>query len=186
MVVTKTFKITGISPLLMNNPASMRPAPKGAVKKTIPTPEAEAAMKVYAEKNGQAKPHLYMPSIAFRSSLIRACIGKRIGKVGAKTLVSAGVFIVEEKCFLVQPGTKKPITEYEILTVRAVVQRQGVLRSRPKINEWETRIVFEIDDDFVTPDQVLELFCLAGKLAGAGDWRPEKQGMYGRYVVVME
>jgi hypothetical protein len=176
----RTFRVTGKSPLLMNNGAAMRPADNTAVKtKKIPTPEEEAAAKVYKLDSGE----LYLPAIAFRSSLLGGCIGRKIGKRAAKTYVSAGVFSVQTECILTDPPTNKPITEYHINTMRAVVQRNGVLRSRPEITEWQVDVQLEIDRDFLTPETVLELFNLAGKLVGIGDYRPEKTGPYGRYTV---
>ena len=153
--------------------------------KKIPSPEEEAASKVYAEKNGRGKPELYAKSIWFRSALMRATVGKRIGKVGAKTMVSAGVFIVEDHIPLMTKKGK-PITDYEINVSRAVVQKAGIMRARPEIREWCCRLPLEIDDEFITPGQVLELMNVAGKLAGAGDWRPEKGGHHGRFSAELE
>jgi hypothetical protein len=44
--------------------------------------------------------------------------------------------------------------------------------------------MFEINDDFLAPDQVFDLLGQGGLLAGLGDWRPEKGGRYGRYEVL--
>jgi len=68
---TVTIEVVGKRPLLMNNPASMGAASaKGAkpARKTIPTPEEEAASKVYRLPSGQ----LYIKSEAFRGALIKA------------------------------------------------------------------------------------------------------------------
>ena len=57
------------------------------------------------------------------------------------------------------------------------------MRARPRFNEWACMVAFEIDQDFVSTEVVLELFNRAGKVAGVGDFRPGKQGIYGRYKV---
>lgn len=179
-IEVRTFRVEGISSLLMNNPQGMDGgAPKMGAKK-IPTPEEEAAAKVYRLEDGS----LYLPSISFRSSLLRGCVGKRIGKVGAASQVAAGVFNAEPETPLIDPETGEPITEYRIHKTRCVVQKQGVIRARPEIPRWAADVVFEIDTDFVTVEQVRELLGIAGRIAGVGDWRPEKKGPHGRYRVV--
>lgn len=173
------FEVTGISSLLQNNPASMVRSGETLGAKRIPTPTDEAAAKVYKDDDGV----IYIPSIAFRSSLIGGCTGKRIGKVSAAGRVAAGVFVAEERCPLFDPKTKKPIKEYRLKTTRVVVQKNGVQRTRPEIPAWACRIALEVDTDFVSVSQVEELFGLAGRICGVGDWRPAKKGPHGRYTV---
>lgn len=178
-VVVAKYKITGVSSMLMNNAMSMHlPDVKVKVKK-IPTPEEEAASKVYRRDNGT----LYAPALWFRGSLLAGAIGKRLGKFSAKSRLAAAVFCSpgEEKCALIHAKTGKPIREYKINTMRSVVQRQGIMRSRPEIEEWTCIVVFEVDTDFVTPQHVEEFLNMAGKIAGVGDYRPQKAGPFGRY-----
>lgn len=181
-IALTTFQVTGVSSLLMNNPASMSIASTGTEKATtkkIPTPEAEAAAKVYRGEGDQ----LFIRSMAFRAALLSACMGRKIGKLTAWKLMSAGVFCAEDKCYLEHPKTGKPIKDYIINTMRAVVQRSGVLRSRPEVPKWSCKVAFDINDDFVSPEQVLGIFDLAGKIAGVGDYRVERKGPYGRFDV---
>lgn len=181
-IAVHKFRVEGISSLLMNNPSSMAGGggtPKLGVKH-IPTPEIEAASKVYRNDGKE----LVMPSIAFRSSLLRGCVGKKIGKTGAATKVAGGVFAIEPMTPLIDPQTSEPITEYRVHVTRCVVQRNGVIRGRPEIPKWAAEILFEVDTDFIEPDQVRELLSIAGRIAGVGDWRPEKRGPHGRYKVI--
>ncbi len=180
------FRVTGISPLLQNNPAGMRggvDAKKMGTKK-IPTPEEEAAAKVYQNEDGY-----YIPSQAFRSAIIGrggAGSGLKIGKMTANARASAGMFTIEPFATLLDPEKWKPLKEYEIHTCRAVVQRQGVLRSRPMFPKWGTRVPMEIDDEFIAVDQVIGLMERAGKVAGVGDFRPQTKGTFGRFTVEIE
>jgi hypothetical protein len=177
----RKFRVEGISSLLMNSPHGM--ARGGSAKldtKKIPSPEDEAASKVYKQDDGT----LFLPSISFRSSLLKGCTGRRIGKVGAATRVAAGVFNVETETPLFDPESGEPIKDYRVHVTRCVVQRNGVMRARPEIPRWAAEVVFEVDDDFVTVEQVKELLGIAGRIAGVGDWRPEKKGPYGRFKVL--
>jgi hypothetical protein len=181
MIQTVCYEVTGISSLLQNNPASMARGGEGLGMKKIPSPQDEAAAKVYRNENGQ----IFIPAISFRSSLLGACTGRRIGKVSAASKVSAGVFNAETQCPLYHPKTGKPITEYRLHSVRCVVQKNGVTRTRPEIPEWACKVALEIDTDFVSPDLVLELLSSAGRICGVGDWRPQKRGPHGRYTAKM-
>jgi len=175
---TLNLQIVGVSPLLMNNPASMSNGSKGVGTKKIPTPEEEAALKVYRHDVGG----LFIPSDGFRRGIIkRACSGRRIGKRYASAVVPGALFLLHDRCDLVDPDTGEVIAEYEIDTRRAVIQGNGVLRSRPRVEKWATILNYEIDTDFLNSEVVLELQNMAGKIAGVGDYRPEKTGPFGRY-----
>ena len=172
------YRIVGLSGLLMNNPASMKSAGS-----KIPTPEKEAEEKVYRLDSGQ----LYIPAIAFRSSIIGrggGASGRKFGKYTANSRVAAGVSMVdgEDKCLLVSPnGKPKPIKDYEIDIRRAVVNGAGIRRARPYIAEWATVVCFEVDEDFVTAEQLEELLNISGRVAGVMDFRPQCKGWFGKY-----
>lgn len=180
------FKITGLSPLLTHNPASMKQSNSGKLgQKNIPTREEEAAAGCYKNEDGT----FYIPSESFRQSIVGAgggASGRRIGKKSASSIVCAGVFTTEVSCTLLSIDTDKPIKKYEIHTCRAVVQRQGVLRSRPMFKDWGCKLPLEIDEDFITPEIVLELLNISGKIAGVGDFRPQRKGTFGRYKAEIE
>jgi len=179
-----TFKITGLTPLLMHNPAAMlNKSDAGPGVKRIPTPEEEAERGLYRTADGQ----LYIPSGAFRSAIIGkggSASGRKIGKFSANSRVAAGMFVVEERTLLIHAKTGKPLTDhdYEIDVRRAVIQGNGVLRARPKISDWSCLLALEIDEDFVTIDQVALLLNIAGKASGVLDYRPQCKGTFGRFV----
>lgn len=177
-ITITSFRITGISPLLMNNPAAMAGPSEGLARKKIPSPADEAKSKVYADDKG----HLFVPTMMFRSALLGACAGRRIGKVGAKTVIAGAIFTVADRAPLVHPTTGKPITDYAISTMRAVVQGSGVQRSRPEVREWACDLDLEVDSEFVPNVSLLvELLNIAGRIRGIGDFRPQKGGPYGRF-----
>jgi len=173
--------VEGISPLLMNNPQSMTMTGNGLNSKKIPSPEDEASAKVYILPNRQ----LYVPAIAFRSAIIDAVTGRRIGKATARRVSGAALFVLEEFCPLVDPENGKPIKKYSIDIRRAVVQGNGVMRARPRIDRWATTMVFEYDPDFLSKENIFEAVELAGKIVGVMDYRPRppkgKGGPFGRF-----
>jgi hypothetical protein len=176
------YRFVGVSSLLTHNPQAMKPGGKGLGMKTIPTPTAEAEAGLYVDDKG----NYYIRPDAFRSAVIGkggSASGRKIGKRTAIQVVSAGVFVVEENAVLVHPDTGKPLKEYVVDSRRAVVQGNGVVRSRPKFPKWATTVVFEVDEDFVTVEQFTELLTIAGKMCGVGDYRVQCKGPFGRFSV---
>ena len=117
---------------MLNNPASMGRPSTGVGIKKIPSPEEEAASKVYKDDKG----NLYLNTNGFRSGLLSAATGRRIGKFAASSILSGAVFPTHERATLVNAKSGKPVKKYTINTMRAVVQQNGVLRSRPQIDDW--------------------------------------------------
>jgi len=176
------FRILGKRPLLMHNPAGMSHVDGAPSRKQVPLPAEEAERSAYRLPSGQ----LYLKGEAFRGSLLKAASGYRIAKTSAKTVFAAGVFILEEECPLVHPKTNKPLHDYVIDTRRAVVQGNGVLRSRARVNEWATTVNIEYDEEIVTPEIILRFFRRAGQFVGVGDQRPgapKTPGQFGTYAV---
>lgn len=176
------YYIRGLSPLLMHNPASMLMVSENADKATtrakkIPPPDIEAEAGTYRNADGT----LYFPMIGCKKGVVRAATGKKIGKQSAALMVKAGLFEADERLNLYHPETKEPLSDYEIFAASVVVMKARVVHHRPKLWPWAGTALFEINDDFLTPDHVFDLLGQAGLLAGLGDWRPEKGGRYGRY-----
>lgn len=168
--------------LLMHNAAAMQNSnSKGVGIKKIPTPEQEAEAGCYRDDKG----NFYLPSSAFRSAIIGkggSASGRRIGKRSAISCVSAGFFMQTDQVPLLHPETNKPLNKWDkIDTRRAVVQGQGVLRSRAQLFVWSCVLICEVDEDFVTVPQIIELLNTAGKVSGVGDYRPQCKGMFGRF-----
>jgi hypothetical protein len=171
------FKITGIFPLLTHNPAGMNQPSTGPKAKKIPTSEEEAKAGLYIDADG----NYCIPSIAFRSALLNGLKGKKVGRSSAISVFQAAVFSVDELSVLIDPGTGKPLLEYSIDTRRAIVQRNGVLRSRPKFEKWGCHVHLEVDLDITTPQQVEEALNMAGQIIGVGDFRIERRGTFGKF-----
>ena len=174
MIVVKVT-IKGTSPILLNNPASMGSNTTG--KKVIPTPQQEAESKCYWDTGHSS---LVIPSWNLFRCLVSASKGFRDGRKSLSPTFNAGVRIEPED--YLSFGTDK----YEIDIRRAVVQRQGVLRARPKLTSWALNFDLLVDtEDF--PQRLLpaveKIVEDAGRRIGLGDFRLEKSGPYGKFVV---
>ena len=57
------------------------------------------------------------------------------------------------------------------------------LRYRPEITNWSATLRISYDKALTSPEQIANLFFRAGYSVGVGDWRPERDGDFGRFTV---
>ena len=185
---TVCFEIVGYTPLLQHNPLGMRGQDGTVSRKRIPTAEEEALAGTYRLPDGT----FYHPAVAFRNSLVDGAGTRRLGRVYVKSIINQTVFVTHEEAILVDPDTKEPLRKYEIDVRRAVVQGQGIVRARPMWPRWATMVELEYDSDLLEPRHILEVFEIAGRNVGVGEYRPlpnqnsktkGKGGPFGRYTV---
>ena len=60
----------------------------------------------------------------------------------------------------------------------------STLSYRVEFIDWETELTVEFAPGILSPDQVVNLFNLAGFHTGVGSWRPENGGSHGQFGVV--
>ena len=182
----ETFVLTirGTKPLLMNNPTSMRPSDVTTTRADRkPTPEDEAKAKAYW-CDGQ----LAFPANAVRSALLNASVGHKIGRRSAKAVLAGAIIDVLSpsggEWLLLTDHDGRPLTTYEIDLRRAVVQRNAVLRARPRLDQWQARVAIIYDPEFIQEKEIEIFVKRAGITVGIGDWRPEKNGTMGRFEIL--
>lgn len=182
MLHTNSCKVTirgNGSGILLNNPATalgVQPSPR----RRILAPEEEAKLRLYWTEDGGS---LGFPAYNFHRGLIASAVGWKLPsnrKVALPPFIAGDVSVEPA---MLPFGTKK----YEVFTCRAVVNRQGVLRARPWLKDW--KLVFELrwesqhlGTDFhesLLPDLLVRL----GSSLGIGDFRPQKNGTFGRFSV---
>jgi hypothetical protein len=114
------------------------------------------------------------PSIAFKSAAVDAC---RFTD-GTKMTVARGAFHVEGEFVKLKGDDPKP---------REDMVRVGMgtadIRYRAEFTNWETDIPISYNKHALSREQIVNLFNLAGFGVGVGEWRPEKNGQFGRFHV---
>lgn len=175
---TLEFTLKGLSPILMHNPAGMVRGDANMKRKEIPTPEDEAEKSLYKLQNGD----LCVPATAVRNAMLNGSKGYRIGKRNASAILSGAVLLIDEYFPLFRDN--KPIRNYEIDVRRAVVQKQGIMRARPRVDlEWELRGVFLFNEELASVEHMETALKSAGQVVGLLDFRVEKKGWFGRFEV---
>jgi len=60
------------------------------------------------------------------------------------------------------------------------------IRYRGQVNTWELEFVVKYNADVLSAEQVLNLIHHGGFSCGVGEWRPEKNGDFGTYTLVLD
>jgi len=151
----------------------------GAIgRKEIPTAEDEAEAGAYRLPNGA----LGFPATGVRNATLSGAKGLRLGKKALRPLL-AGSLLPADPMFPLTDSVGEAIEKYEIDVQRAVVQRQGIMRARPRIDPpWFLVCSFRYNP-VVTIEHIETALIEAGKVVGLGDYRIEKTGWYGAFEV---
>jgi hypothetical protein len=118
-----------------------------------------------------------IPGVAFKSAAVTACTS-----TGSVTKVAARqAFHVEgEMVEIIGPPP----------AMREDVCRVGMgtadLRYRGQFDPWGVKVRVQINTAVISAEQVVTLFNLAGFAVGVCEWRPERDGGYGRFRVAAE
>lgn len=115
-----------------------------------------------------------LPGVAFKSAAVTACTSTgAISKVAARQ----AFHVVGEMVEIIGPPP----------AMREDVCRVGMgtadLRYRGQFDPWGVRVRVEINTAVISAEQVVNLFALAGFAVGVAEWRPERDGGYGRFRV---
>lgn len=168
-------EIKGITPYLMHRFGEETADTKTERKIGKKDYEAEVEKALYKSPDGE----IYVPSMQLKGCLIEA--GKQMRVVGkGKSTYSKlfGAFL------LIEPDTIPMINQEWITDARAVViQRSRIIRYRPKFMDWSLTFTITIMDDGIAMDVVRQGLEIGGNYVGIGDFRPQKKGTFGRFMV---
>ena len=188
------IKLRGIRPLIMHNGAAgldkRSPANREKLeitrKRTADRTDAdddrirelECQMSIWYDDHGA-------PTIP--PAAIRAAIETAARKLKQGPQVREGMAVSEVTAFDYDRDalgtTAEALGKSAQFTVPVVVQRNRIERTRAKFDTWRVTVVIEADDGLVDQQQLENWLTIAGRRIGLGDWRPEKSGDHGRFVV---
>jgi hypothetical protein len=172
-------RIVGTSPHIQHNWAAKsiemmrdKHAGKKSKDRSVRDPEAEGRAALYLTEDGKYG----VNAMAVKRSIIDAA-HKDIGL--EKTLVRKAMFLeCRDRNMVIPMDCEEP--EIREDTVR-VGQGSTDLRYRPYFFRWSVELSFIIDRGWLQTQELINLIDRAGFGVGIGDWRPEKNGDFGRY-----
>lgn len=155
---------------------AMRDKQQGAAKakKEPKDPQAEFEAAKYLMPDGQPG----IPAVAFKAAIVDAA---RLVGDAKMTHIRPSVYVQGHG-----PDMLVPIVASEAI-LREDMVRVGMgtsdLRYRPMYETWSATLEIQLLEHVITVDQLYGLIDAAG-YNGVGEWRPEKNGVYGTFDLV--
>lgn len=179
-----TFRLTGVSPLIVHNGQLANPLNRiakemkrvsGKRNKTDADFEELARLEflgsLYVDANGEP----CIPGEVIEAMLVEAAKKSKRGPQAKAGVVCEGNFPI------IYDGPRKPddlwADEKFRLVVGVKVQRNKVMRTRPIFREWACEISVDYAPVMMNGSTVAEIVRTAGSIIGVGDWRPK----FGRF-----
>jgi hypothetical protein len=177
---TLQIKLIGDSSLIMHKwsekakkemlDKQMKVAKKGREAKD---PESDFRACIYHHPDGGYG----FPSVAFKNAAVSAC---RFTD-GTKMTVARGAFHVQGE--FVKIESCEPVPREDMVRVG---MGTADIRYRAEFPVWSATVMLAYNKHALSKEQIVNLFNLAGFGVGVGEWRPEKNGSFGRFHVAME
>ena len=137
--------------------------------------EKIAMFHAYTDKDG----NFYIPSEHFKQCFLNGSKAVK-GKVGAATKSMKQV--VAGQWFITPPVI--PFRKFDEVDIRSAVNQNvkaRVITKRPKWNVWNCEFTLEVHNDTLTLDTIKNIIYQGGSFVGAGSYRPEHGGEFGRF-----
>ena len=143
---------------------------KASAGKEAKDPERDFRESLYVLEDGSYG----FPIIGFKAAAVTACTS-----IGSMTKVAARqAFHVDGEFAVIEGGEP---------TMREDMVRVGMgtadIRYRGEFKNWWTTISVKYTGNVMSAEQILNLMQTAGFAVGVGEWRPEKDGQFGRFHV---
>jgi hypothetical protein len=173
--------LVGDSPLICNrwsekNRKTMldRQMGRATAGKEPKDPHADYMSSLYLVGQDKGQPVYGFPTIAFKNAAVSACtsLGKAVTKVAARQ-----AFHVLNTYAIIE-GT--PVMREDMVRLPG---RQADVRFRGEFTEWKAYLEIKYNARVLTDEQVVNLFNTAGFAVGIGEWRPQRDGQFGRFHV---
>lgn len=174
-IQTVQFLLVGDSPLIVHAwsekakrqmlEKQMKKAKQG---KEAKDPEADYEACFYKTPDGLNG----FPTIGLKAAMVGAC-----RFVGMKMTEARGAFHIDGDMLTIQ-GEPQP---------REDMVRVGMgvadIRYRPEFTNWRILAAVKFNASVVSAEQIANLLNTAGFAIGIGEWRPERNGQFGRFHV---
>lgn len=174
-IQTVTFKLVGDSPLIVHAWSEKakkqmldKQMKKATKAKEAKDPEADYKACFYYTESGDYG----FPTIGVKAAMVSAC-----RFLGMKMTEARGAFHIDGEMLRVEGEPR----------MREDMVRVGMgtadIRYRPEFPEWSILAPIKFNAGVISAEQIANLLNTAGFGVGLGEWRPEKNGSYGRFHV---
>lgn len=138
--------------------------------------EEQAEVAAYRDPDTE---ELYVPGAAVQRAFVAgAAYSKGKGRSSLQKQTAASVLISPERLLL---GTHKFVIDSRPVVVPATKGR--IVRHRPRLDTWQVAFQLDYDDTLLKETEVRKIVDDSGSRVGLLDFRPEKKGPFGRFIV---
>ena len=168
-------QIEGTTPILFNRFRDVQIEGKSK-KRTGAMAESDIEDKLFIIDKKICLPAVYLKNCITEASKQFKIVGK--GKSTYSKLVASTVDIIPD---MIELDSGK----FEIFRISAVnpMTKGRMMTERPRFNKWKAKFEIVLNDPAVPFGVINEILEHAGKYVGIGDWRPEKKGMHGKFLI---
>lgn len=181
-----------LSPLLMNRMGesvleglrTKVKAPKAAKIGTTRTPREDAESKVYTHGGMPVIPGENLMSCFIAAGVFIRLDAKRQISTAKATLLPGLMSLLTPTIPLVVPDSKSPATwEADVRQGRNPNGGEAVAICRPRFDAWAFAFRIDVDTTEIGEATIRDLIDKAGRRIGLGDFRPQRKGIFGQFVV---
>lgn len=146
-------------------------------KRTGAMAEHEIEDKLYLDE--KKKPQL--PAVYIKNAITEAAKQFKIVGKGKSTYSKIVASTVDIEPFYINLEAK----DYGVFRISAVnpMTKGRMMTERPKFEKWKASFQIILNDPAVPISVINEILEHAGKYVGVGDWRPEKKGIFGKFMI---
>jgi hypothetical protein len=182
----------GTSPLLMNRMSEstleqLRTKIKPAKAKDIGhvrTPREDCEAKVYRQDGVSIIPGENLMSCLIAAGVFVRLDAKRQVSTGKATLLPGLMSLLDFTLPVVDPDTGKPAPwEPDVRKGTNPNGNEAVCICRPRFDRWAFKVRIEVDDAQIGENTIRNMWDMAGRRIGLGDFRPARKGIFGQFVV---
>lgn len=176
-IINVVVHITGTAPLICHawSDKARKQMLDKQMKKATKAKEAKDPQRDYEESlyplNGPGSGYGF-PSSGFKKAAVRAGTYSDI----AMTFLRGAFHVSGE----LVPLDGEPEMREDMVRLNGTTSD---IRYRGEFKEWSAAVPVELNSSVLSIEQLVNLFTIAGFAVGVGEWRPEKNGQYGRFMV---
>lgn len=170
------ISIEGISPLLFNRFIQAELETKSK-KQTGADKDKDPKDKLYTLPDGA----IYTPSSHIEGMIVNAAKNFKVKGKGKSTYSKLAGSVIE----VIPDAIPHKLQEYTIFRTTAVNPntRGRMVVDRPKMEKWALDFNIKVLDDGFPAEVLKEVIDYGGNYVGIGDWRPDKKGKFGKFIV---
>lgn len=148
---------------------------KGPKKKNQKQTSDEVENYLYMNDDKICQPGNHIHKMLMRCGAKYQIPGQK--KLTYKNIIGAGAISIEPDYIIHE------IQDWVVDERAVIVNRGRIIRKRPYFPKWALQFTLLYDEDEIPKSTIKDILEYAGERNGIGDYRPEKGGPFGKFIV---